>query len=560
MNPHVRSHLAVLLALIAAAIAVTWPLVLHMNDGIPYGGDGFQFIWNGWWFDKAMSDPDLSLWWTPWQYHYEPYFGASLAIHDLSPLNAFFQSKLSTLFGDFGAQNLLILFHYVLGAWGAYILAWYLTGNRGASVVAGVIYGFSVFHAMHLSQLSTVSAGWLPLSIYYLLKYTRDGGWRDGVLSILMLIAAALSSWYHLAFAGVVYFGIMLIGQIGLKENLSDGKRWQRAIIVWAASILIISPLLFRAWWESAGLPVEWRVGIGKLYFLDPAWLIIPPPDHPVFGGLSKMLVGTIPGNPTEGVASLGLVAIVLGIAAWFRKNPTTRAWCWLGLAIFLLALGPTLTVLGWKSPIPGPFQIWSMIPGLNLVRVPARFVEPFTLTLAISAAGFLAGLSSTWRTGWRRGLILWVLPILILFETMVAPVPMVGSEYRHPALEKLPEIYTEATGDPNPPDLIVNFPVLPERAQFSFQQTIHEIPTVDGAVSNPPPGAREFLFGYNWNPEYLRETGVDMVLYQPWAATSSLSEHFRIGDREYEPIEFFRDLMGYKIAYEDENLIVFVP
>ncbi len=566
MNPHNRSHLGVLVAFIGATVLITWPLALKLTQGVPYGGDAFQFIWNGWWVAKVTHDPSLSLWWTPYQY--APY-GASLALHDLSPLNAYPQSWLRTIVGDFGAYNLLILFHYVLGAWGAYILAWYLTGNRLASVVAGVIYGFSTHHAMHLSQLSTVSSGWMPLAVYYLIKYTRDGGWRDGVLAILMLLTAALSHWYSLVFTGVIFFGLMLIGQAGLKDHFAGFKRWQRAFIPCLAAVLILSPLLFMAWVEMGGVPIDWLVALGRQYVLDPIWLIIPPPSHPVtsLANLGGLFSERIPGNLTEGVASIGLAATFLGIAAWFRRNPTTRAWCWLALALFLISLGPTVILLGKNLGIPGPFLIWERIPGLNLVRVPARFVGPFTLALAISAAGWLAGVPQLQKKSRLRTVVLWVLPLIILFETTVVPLPMSGDELHHPALERLPEIYSDATGDPNPPDLIIYYPLVPLRAQFSYQQTIHELPTVNGHLSNPPEGAIDYFFTFNWHPEYLRTLGADLLVYQPWA---SLDQTIPIPEdakdvppewagRRVDALVLFRDVMGCTIAYEDDDLIIFV-
>jgi hypothetical protein len=162
------------------------------------------------------------------------------------------------------------------------------------------------------------------------------------------------------------------------------------------------------------------------------------------------------------------------------------------------------------------------------------------------------------------------VLPILALFETLVIPIPITGSELNLPALSRLSSIYQNATGDPDPPDLMVNFPVLPERVQFMYQQTLHEIPTVDGALSNPPPGARDFLFHFNWNAEYLRSIGVNLILYQYWAATSSPGDVFQVGTSEQYPVEwrgrkvpplvFFRNVEKYRVIYEDGKMILFVP
>jgi len=569
MNPQVRSHLAVLLSFVIASMVVTWPLAIHLSDGIPYGGDGFQFMWNSWWLSKAVNDPSLSLYFTPFQF--APY-GASLALHDLSLPNAYLESWLNVFFNDFASFNFLILFHYVLGAWGAYILAFYFTGNRPAGVIAGFVFGFSTHHAMHLSQLSIVSSGWMPLAIYYLIKYVRDDGNRNGILAVLMLLTAGLSSWYHYVLTAVVFFGFMLVGQVGLKNILTGTKRWKRALIPWIASAIILSPWLIMALIESGNQPVDWLVQMGRQYYLDPAWLVLPPLNHPFFGLLVKPLLSAIPGNTTEGINSIGLVAIILGILAWFRKkDPTTRAWCWVGLILFLLALGPTITIMGLKTGIPGPFRLWSLIPALNLVRVPSRFVGPFTLALSLSIAGYVNGLGVTPDVSRLKHVIfLWIIPVLILFETLVIPVPISGSELNHPALYRLPEIYRDATGDPNPPDLIINFPLLPERRQFLYQQTIHQIPMVNAVLSNPPPGARDIFLGFNWNPEFLRANGIDMVIYQPWAAQSSLGETFNLPEspnippeyrgREVTPYQFLKDVMRYKVAYEDERMSVFVP
>ena len=469
--------------------------------------------------------------------------------------------------GDFAAYNLLILFHYVLAAWGSYILAYYLTGNRPASVIAGVIYGFSAHHGMHLSQLSTVSNGWIPIAVYYLLKFTRDGGSRDGVMSVLMILASALSHWYSFVFTAVVFFGFMIIGQPGLKKDVGGTNRWTRAILAWAVPVLILSPLIIAAWIAKSEVKVGWLVEMGRMYALDPVRLILPPPSNPFFGTLVKPLNHTIPGNLTEGVASIGILAGTLGIISWFRKNPLTRAWCYVGLILFLLAIGPNLTILGKATGIPGPFLLWEKIPGLNLVRVPARFVGPLTLAVGISVATMLSVYSGWYAKGFRRILVLWIIPTIIIIETLVIPIPMKGKELYHPVFEELPRIYSETTGNTEPPDLIVHFPLMPLRAQFMYQQTIHGIPTINGSLSNPPEGAVDFFYDFNWSAEYLRSIDVDMVIYQRWAV---LEQGFRIPESAtgpasewagefVEPYIFFSEIMGLKIGYEDENLTVFV-
>jgi hypothetical protein len=563
MSPQAKSQLGVLFSFAIISLVVTFPLVLRMNDGIPFGGDGFQFIWNGWWFAKAVSTPGLSGWWTPYQYAPN---GASLLTHDFGPLNAFFQAALSLFMSQFAAYNVILLGHYVLGAWGAYILAFYFTGNRPASVIAGVIYGFSIHHAMHLSQLGTVSSGFLPIGVYYLVKYTRDGGWRDGLFAVMTIIGAALVHWYNVAFIGIVFSGFFLIGQIKLSSDLSGKTKWIRALAPWILSVAILTPYLVELVREFSDSNTGSTIGIGGAYFLNPIWLLIPSPTHPVLGAIGSKFQSLIPGNMTEGVASLGIISALLGLLSWRDRTPTTRTWCLLGLVMFLLALGPVI----WPTSIPGPFRLWSMIPGLNLIRIPARFVGPLTLCIAMSVAGWLAGSILVNKPQVWRKIFLWIVPALIIFETLTIPLTISGKEYQHPELQNLKSLYMDAAGSDEPPDLIVMFPLHLDRREFLLQQTLHEIPTVNGALSYPPNGAREFFMSFNWAPEMSADLGVDMIVYQPFAAKTRLDEKFSIpanatgraapwAGQDVEPLVFLRDVMQYEIIYQDDSLIVFL-
>lgn len=565
MSAHSRSHFGVLVGFVVISIIVTWPLAMQLTEGIPYGGDAWQFIWNGWWFGKAVLDPDLSLWFTNYVYAPE---GGSLALHDFSPLNSFFIACLTPTIGDFASINLLLLIHYVLGAWGACILAWYLTGNRAGSVIAGVIYGFSTWHAMHLTQLGIVSSGWVPLAVYYLLKFARDGGWRDELMSLVMLLACGLTHWYNLAFVGLVFFGFMLIGSFSLKEYMPIEKGWFRAIRPWAFCLLILAPIILKAIDQLNSMDLAVRLQLGQFYFMDPAWLVLPSPDHPLFGGFSRQFSNAIPANLTEGVATLGFAVIILGFLTWFRKNPLTRALCWVSLILLLLSLGSSITVFGYETHVPGPFALWSKIPWLNMIRIPARFIGPFTLTLGLAVAGWIAGLNPDWRSGLKRIFLLWIIPAVIIFETLVIPIPITGKEFHHLAFEQLDRIYDEAANTDGSLDLIINVPQLPPRSEYMFLQTIHEIPMVDGALSVPPSGKMEFLAVFNFERTNVRDLGIDLIFLHKWATGDS---SFHIPEdssgvaagwagQDVPPAVFFKEIMGYKALYEDDDLLILAP
>ena len=263
-SPSSLCTFGVLLSFFVATLVVTFPLAISLTHGVPlwaatrsslYGTDGGSA--------KAAADPKLSIWFTPYQY--APH-GASLALHDLSPLNAYFQAWLMPFFGDFAAYNILIIAHYIPCAWGAYMLAWHLTGSRPGSVGLGIH-----LRVQHVSCDASFPAidrfvGMAPArNVLSATECFADGGGRDGILLRSRLAVAALSSWYHLVFIGVA-FGLMFIGQIGLKDSLGGAKRWKRAIIPWVIVVIILSPLLYAAVIEASKQNVDWRIGMGQRY------------------------------------------------------------------------------------------------------------------------------------------------------------------------------------------------------------------------------------------------------------------------------------------------------
>lgn len=36
-------------------LALTWPMVLHLQTAIVGGGDAYHHLWRFWWFDRALD-------------------------------------------------------------------------------------------------------------------------------------------------------------------------------------------------------------------------------------------------------------------------------------------------------------------------------------------------------------------------------------------------------------------------------------------------------------------------------------------------------------------------
>jgi hypothetical protein len=75
-----------------------------------------------------------------------------------------------------------------------------------------------------------------------------------------------------------------------------------------------------------------------------------------------------------------------------------------IGVAL-VLALGPWLTVLGWRTLFPLPYQIpYYLVPGWDVMRAPARFMLLALLgAIPLIALGPHASAPSHGTPHWRR-------------------------------------------------------------------------------------------------------------------------------------------------------------
>jgi hypothetical protein len=102
--------------------------------------------------------------------------------------------------------------------------------------------------------------------------------------------------------------------------------------------------------------------------------------------------------------------------------------WLLIGLVVFLLSLGPTLTIrAGEVTGIPLPYRwLWDYVPGFTAIRAPVRWAVLVTLALSMLAA---IGITRLQKRGFARGAFGWIAPlafILVLIEFAIVPLPLV--------------------------------------------------------------------------------------------------------------------------------------
>jgi hypothetical protein len=224
-----RHHLYALLGYLALTLVMTYPLVRELGRAIPGDGfDGWQNVWNLWWVKRALLVEGTN-----------PYFtrfidypnGVYLYFHTLNIFNGLTFLPFSLGAGLLVAYDAAVVFSFVAGGYGAYLLALYvmrqavqvrndppvgrnLTAEKAeaaetttkfsahsaysavnlfsagrnaqlAAFVGGAIFTFSPYHMAHLlGHMQLISLEWIPFyALFVLVQIDKAavGGQRSSV-------------------------------------------------------------------------------------------------------------------------------------------------------------------------------------------------------------------------------------------------------------------------------------------------------------------------------------------------------------------------------------------
>lgn len=521
-------HILPLLLYVLLAIVLTYPLILHLRTHIAgAGGDSLIFLWNFWWVNKALADPAVSLFYTDFLYY--P-VGASLALHTLSLFNGLLSVPLQSLCGLVGAYNVLVLLGFVLGGWGAYLLAWELTRHRLASIFAGIVFGFSPYHFSNaMADLNVASLQFLPFTLLYLVRWRRNGGLRDPLMAGLFLGLTALCSWYYLVFGAMamILFGVVWL--LRSKPRRIRRKTILGILLLAAIAGAVVAPAAIPMVRAAADREDFMNPGRQEAYSADLVGYALPSPYHPLFRRWVMPYYEKLSGNIFENTVSLGLLVIVLAVyASWGRLKSSDEdrlGWLVLGLTALVLSLGPTLQIggktLGKSGYLPYRWLVQSA-PLVSHARVSSRFA-----VLVVSAASVLAAFGFRdllARPGLGRSRVRRVVAVVLLFA-------LLGMEfwvYPFPARTiPIPEFFREVARD-GQDYAILGLPLREWGATVlaMYYQTAHGKRLLNGCVSRVPERAHAVLDEWEKDPLnralLLRNRVRYIVLFapegiQPW-------------------------------------------
>src|SRR5215212_761042 len=120
-------------------------------------------------------------------------------------------------------HNLMLLAGIVLSAAGMFMLALHLTGNRGAGLVAGIVFAFVPFRFAHYMHMELQWTVWIPWTFWALHRTLDTRSWRD---------AGLLGAFAALQFMSSIYYGVFLAVLLGFCSLLllcaAEPTHWKR--------------------------------------------------------------------------------------------------------------------------------------------------------------------------------------------------------------------------------------------------------------------------------------------------------------------------------------------
>jgi hypothetical protein len=519
LAPTAWEFLAVALAFVAATLILTLPLAVHPTRTLP--SDLTDTLLNTWiigWDADRLRHGLFGVWNAP---IFHPYRYTLAFSENLFGI-AFFVAPVYWASGNpVLTYNIGFFCSFALAGIGMYLLVRALTGDRAAAAVAGAFFAFCPFRLAQIAHVQMVATGWIPMALWGLHRYfaTRRRGWLAvfGVGWVLQ----ALSNLY-------VFYFLAVPACIVMAEGLMRDRGHRcRQISELSAACLVVAALM---------APVAHAYYRVRLDYQQ-----VRSADEIANGGadvrsylVGKNSIGIWRWLPTavttdpERELFPGVAAVLLVGFAFRRVGDSheplrrwTRLYGLIAVVALALSLGPHIRIWGWVVTAHGPYDwLLRIVPGMDGMRVPARFAIVFFVALSV-LAGCGASLALARMTPPRRGVALTLCLAAIVAESWAVPLPL----YRYVPGGRPEDRAVAEWLRQGPPGAVLHLPVVTDDVQelhYQYATLFHGHPLVNGFSGYTPRllevlrGPSSPLYDYARFPatvRMLRSLGVKYVI-----------------------------------------------
>jgi hypothetical protein len=201
-----RAHLGVGLLFLALVALYTWPLITDLAHLWPDNHDPRLFTWVMLTIFRNLLTQPTAL------FHGNAFYpiGSSLTFAEPLLTPALVAGPLAALTGNAVlAYNLTLLLFWALSGWAMYAVAFRLTGDHVAALVAGMVFTLCPYRTELYLEFQMQIAFGIPLAIYTFVRFLETQRRRDLAAFCVVFWLQAIAVWYYALIVGV---GLAVIG------------------------------------------------------------------------------------------------------------------------------------------------------------------------------------------------------------------------------------------------------------------------------------------------------------------------------------------------------------
>lgn len=474
----------ILLGYFIIAVLITYPLAFVGDLAIAgttiAEKDGWQKIWDFWWFRQALLD-GADPFWT--RHLYWP-LGVNLLVYQTYALSTLLLSLPVLLpFGPVAAYKFTMILNFALSGYTMFLLAQMVirhssfvtrhsAGNTQliarstdyAALVAGLLYMAAPIHLSRFADGSHLNAmQWLPLYVLVLALWLEQGRIWQGVAAVGMLVVLFFTSLYYTQFALIWTAAAIPVYALVTRRPVQTGVRAGLVLAGWA---LLCLPVLQ----ENLTTDIHYRDWFFRQrnHSMDLLDLLLPSNVHPLWRrfDLHRFTHSFGSWNVVPGVGVL-----LVGCYGLWRYRQQMWPWAALASIMVLFALGPVLHIADHNTGIPLPHSLLNLTGAGKGSHRPGHFLVLAIVVLCLGVA--LALRERPVRTALVVGGCIFLLDCL-------PPVPW-------PVITVAPPPWLQVLGEV-PEGALVQLPFQHREVDYQLAQLWHGRPITGGYTSRTPP------------------------------------------------------------------------
>lgn len=359
-----------------------------------------------------------------------------------------FYSSLPTLFlSDIATYNVVWMFSFFFAALFTYVLVLHLSKSRLVAFLSGVLFSFAPFHFAYANGFSgAIHVEIIPLYLFALILFLEKFSWRRFAF-VVLCFGSMLITEHHFGYFGLLFSVPVVAYYLHRRYSHKRVSKDEIKKYAWSTGMLFVAAVAFALPYLEVAFSGNnyLRVDIDELIAnsLDLFHFITPSLHHMFWGDffaeniwvrLEEAAVVEKHKHFSEVSGYVTFVGLFFsGAALFLRKKIKSYSdvafWALLVCSIFIISMGPFLSILGPIVPvIPLPaILLYEYLPFMDNIRTIGRIFPfgmiSFVIVFAFGLSYFIKKFDRKWHFAFIS-----VVGLILIVELVQLP-PVIAIE-----------------------------------------------------------------------------------------------------------------------------------